>query len=145
LIADRSTWVSPTASPEDAYLTLTLHLHLQAATMVPLKLSSDHAESGAISSRAATQEERNIDTANVFEYAYRHLADYRNLCQVYHVLAYENQNPEIDTWANDLLKTLWTATTTGDRGRYTLSSSSVWFQVEPIWFNEPCYRAVSED
>ena len=62
------------------------------------------------------QDERNIDTTNVFEHAYRHLASYRNLCQVYHVRAYEKQNPEIDAWANDLLKTLWTATTTRDPG-----------------------------
>lgn len=107
--------------------------------MVSLKPFSNQAQRNAIPSRPATQEERNIDTAsNVFEHAYRHLADYRNLCQVYHVRAYEKQNPEIDTWANDLLKTLWTATTTRDLGRYTLPSSSVWFQVEPICFYETC-------
>jgi len=105
--------------------------------MVSLNLFSDHVQHDSVSSRQATQEGRNIDTANMFEHAYRHLADYRNLCQVYHVRAYEKQNPEIDTWANDLLNTLWTATTTRDPGRYKLLSSSAWLQVEPNWLNKP--------
>lgn len=58
------------------------------------------------------QELQDANTANVFEHAYRHLADYRNICQVYYVRAFEKQNPEIDAWANDLLKILWTTTTT---------------------------------
>lgn len=100
--------------------------------MVSPKLFSNYTRRNAISGSPATQEERNIDTENVFEHAYRHLADYRNLCQVYHVRAYEKQNPEIDAWANDLLKTLWTATTARDPGWCKLPSSLVLFQVEPI-------------
>ena len=125
---------NPTASPKDAYLSLTLHLHLQADGMVSLKLFSNNTQHDAVSGEPATQEERNTYTENVFEHAYRHLTDYRNLCQVYHVRAYEKQNPEIDAWANDLLKTLWTATTTRDPGWYKSSSFGL---VELIWLNEP--------
>ena len=105
--------------------------------MVSSNLFSDYGQRDDVSGRPTIQEERNIDTANVFEHAYRHLANYRNLSQVYHVRAYEKQNPEIDAWANDLLNTLWTATTTRDPGWYKLLPSSVWLQVEPNWFNEP--------
>ena len=94
--------------------------------MVSLNLFSGHTQRDVVSGKPATQEERNTDTANVFEHAYRHLADYRNLCQVYYVRAYEKQNPEIDAWANDLLKTLWTATTTRDSGWFK-SPSFGWF------------------
>jgi len=100
--------------------------------MVSLTLFSNHAQSDAGCGRPTTQEERNTDTANVFEHAYRHLTSYRNQCQVYHVRAYERQNPEIDAWANGLLKTLWTATTTRDPGWYKCPQ-----QVEPIYSNEP--------
>lgn len=102
--------------------------------MVSLNLFSNHAQPDGVSGRPTTQEGQGIDTANVFEHTYRHLADYRNLCQVYHVRAHEKQNPEIDAWANDLLKTLWTATTTRDPGRYKLPSNSARL-VEPIWFD----------
>ena len=81
--------------------------------MVSLNLFSNYSQ---VSGRPAIQEEQNTDTAIVFELAYRHLAGYRNICQVYHVRAYEEQNPEIDAWANDLLKTIWTATSTRDPG-----------------------------
>lgn len=94
--------------------------------MVSLSPFSGHAQPDTVSSRPATQEKRNIDTANVFEHAYRYLADYRNLCQVYHVRAYEKQDPEIDAWANDLLKTLWIATTARDPGWYKVPSSLSW-------------------
>ena len=106
--------------------------HLRADVMVSPKLFSNYTRRNAISGSPAIQEERNIDTANVFEHTYKHLADYRNLCQVYHVRAYEKQNPEIDAWANDLLKTLWTATTARDPGWCRPPSSSALFQVEPI-------------
>lgn len=86
--------------------------------MVSPKLFSNYTQRTAVSGSPAVQEERNIDTANVFEHAYRRLADYRNLCQVHHTQAYEKQDPEIDAWANDLLKTLWTTTTTRDPGWY---------------------------
>lgn len=84
--------------------------------MVLLSLLSNSASCDSVSGKPATQEGQSIDTANVFEHAYRHLANYRNLSQVYHVRAYEKRNPEIDAWANDLLKTLWTATTARDPG-----------------------------
>lgn len=118
-IADRSTCLSPTPlhrHSNHAYFNLTFHIHIQADTMVSLNLSFGHPQYDTASGRPATQEERNADTANVFEYAYRHLSDYRNISQVYYVRAYEKQNPEIDSWANDLLKMLWTATTTRDPG-----------------------------
>ena len=91
----------------------------QAATMVSLNLFSNHSQHDTGSGRPATQEERDAGAANVFEHTYRHLTGYRNLCQVYHVRAYEQQNPEIDAWANDLLKILWTATTTREPGWFT--------------------------
>ena len=84
--------------------------------MVPLNLFSNNASHDADPGRPVTREVQDINTVNVFEHAYRHLADYRNLCQVYHVRAYEKQDSEIDTWANNLLKILWTATTAQDPG-----------------------------
>ena len=114
VIADRSTSNS-TASSKHAYSNLTLSLHLQTDAMVLMNLFSNYSQ---VSGRSATQEEQNTDTAVVFELAYKHLAGYRNICQVYHVRAYEKQNPEIDAWANDLLKTIWTATTTRNPGWY---------------------------
>ena len=105
--------------------------------MVSLKLFSNHTQRDVVSGIPATQEERSIDTANVFEHAYRHLADYRNLCQVYYVRAYEKQNPEIDAWANDLLKTLWTATTARDPGSHKSPPFGLVSLVEIIWLTEP--------
>lgn len=105
--------------------------------MVSLKLFSNNIQRDAVSGKPATQEERSTYTENVFEHAHRHLANYRNLCQVYYVQAYEKQNPEIDAWANDLLKTLWTATTTGDSGWCRSPSFGLVELVELIWLNEP--------
>lgn len=112
--------ISNSTVSKNAHFNLTLHIHIQADPMVSLNLfsNSNHPQSDTGSGMPTTQEERSTDTANVFEHAHRHLAGYRNLCQVYHVRAYERQNPEIDAWANDLLKTLWTATTTRDPGWY---------------------------
>ena len=84
--------------------------------MVHLNLSSNNDSCDANSSRLVTQEVPDINTVNVFEHAHRHLANYRNICQVYHVQAYEERNSEIDAWANDLLKILWIATTARDPG-----------------------------
>lgn len=81
--------------------------------MVSPNPSSKNAPYDIVSGRLVAQ---GVSTANVFEHAYRHLVNYRNVCQVYHVLAYANKNPEIDVWANHLLKTLWTATTGRDPG-----------------------------
>lgn len=105
-----------TASSKYAYPRPSLHIHIRGNTMVSLNLFSSNAPCDAVSDKPATQKVQGTDTANVFEHAYRHLADYRNICQVYHVRAYERQSPEIDAWANDLLKTLWTATAAGDPG-----------------------------
>jgi hypothetical protein len=96
-----------------ALYTATLHIHIQADTMNSPSPSPTPTQSDTVS-----QEVRDINTANVFEHAHRDLASYRNQCQVYHVQAYEKQNPGIDAWANDLLRTLWTATTTRDLGWY---------------------------
>lgn len=84
--------------------------------MALLNLIPTDASCDSASGEPTTQEGQSIDTSNVFEHAYRHLANYRNISQVYHVWAYEKQNPEIDAWANDLLKTLWAATTARDPG-----------------------------
>ena len=81
-----------------------------------LNLSSNNASCDTDASWLVTQEVPDINTVNVFEHAYRHLADYRNICQVYHVRAYEKRDPEIDVWANDLLTILWTATTARNPG-----------------------------
>lgn len=72
--------------------------------------------SPAVPGGLVTQEVQDRNTANLFEHAHRHLAGYRNICQVYYVRAYKKQNPEIDAWANDLLKTLWAASTGRDPG-----------------------------
>ena len=88
-----------------------LHTHIQANVMVSLNLFPKNAKP------ASAQEQQDVlSTTNVFEHARRHLADYRNICQVYHVRAYQKRDLEIDTWANDLLKTLWTVTTAKDPG-----------------------------
>jgi hypothetical protein len=84
--------------------------------MVSLNLFSKNSSCDTDTGRLVTQEVPDINPANVFEHAHRHLADYRNICQVYYVRAYEKRNSEIDTWANDLLKILWTATTARDPG-----------------------------
>ena len=84
--------------------------------MVSLNLVSNSSSRDTVSGRRAAQEAHNINTATVFEHAYRHLVDYRNICQVYYVRAYERQNSEIDAWANDFLTTLWAATTSKDPG-----------------------------
>lgn len=76
-----------------------------------------------VSGRLTAQEVQDTNTATVFEHAHRRLVDYRNICQVYYVRAYETQNPEIDVWANDLLKTLWTATAAGDPGWWRLHAT----------------------
>jgi hypothetical protein len=94
-----------------ALYTATLRIHIQADTMDSPSPSPTLNQSDTVS-----QEAWDTNTANVFEYAHRDLASYRNQCQVYHVQAYEKQNTEIDAWADGLLRTLWIATTTRDLG-----------------------------
>jgi hypothetical protein len=84
--------------------------------MASLNLFSNNAPYDTVYGGPITQEVHDINTVNMFEHAYRRLVDYRNICQVYHVRAYEKQNSEIDAWANGLLKILWTATTGRDPG-----------------------------